>query len=76
MGLLGAKAIFVAGSLSLAVLAAGTRYLGVMMLAMAGMAYVDGSVVGKFVGHGEWNHWGYATGLLVYGLVLVGAVDR
>jgi hypothetical protein len=75
MGLLGAKAIFITFALYLAIFFAKPKYVAVTLLATAGMAYIDGYVVKTYVGHGEWNHWGYATGLVVYGLVLMGILD-
>lgn len=45
------------------------------MLLASGMAGMDGLVVGKYVGHGEWNHWGYGSALAVQGLVMLGLLD-
>ena len=75
MGLLGAKAVFITFALYLAVLFAKPKYVGATLLATAGMAGIDGWVVKRYVGHGEWNHWGYGSFLVVYGLVLLGVLD-
>lgn len=76
MGLLGAKVSFIVFALVASTFFASPRFLGSLLLAVAGMAYLDGVVVKTYVGHGEWNHWGYATALVVQGLLLSGLFDN
>lgn len=76
LGLLGSKALFVSFALYAAALVASPRLLGSLLLAVGGIAYVDGLVLKRYVGHGEWNHWGYGIVVAGFGLVLLGVLDR
>ncbi|KAI9925769.1 hypothetical protein ASPWEDRAFT_52659 [Aspergillus wentii DTO 134E9] len=50
------------------------RALGWTLLAISGVAYVDGFVCWRN-GGGEWNHWGYAPVVSVAGVGLLGCFD-
>lgn len=74
--LFGAKDLFV----GVAILAAtwlgsgrsGRRVAGLLLVAGSGCAGVDGLVVGRVAGEGEWNHWGYGVVMGFMGIVMMG----
>lgn len=76
MRLLGAKVCFMSFALYAAALFASSKLLGSLLLALSCTAFMDGYIVLKLVGHGEWNHWGYARYVFVVGLLLLGVLDR
>lgn len=47
------------------------KTLGVITLAMGGVAAADGVICKVIVGQGEWNHWGYAPMAGLVGLALM-----
>ena len=72
--LYGAKDIFVA----VAILAStwwGTRKsAGMVLMAAGACAGLDGWVVGREAGTGEWNHWGYGGVMAGLGSVMMGVL--
>jgi hypothetical protein len=72
MILYGAKDVF----MSVAIFAStwfGTRKsAGLILVAASACAGVDGYVVGREAGSGEWNHWGYGSAMGVLGAVMMG----
>lgn len=72
MVLYGAKDVF----MSVAILAStwyGTRRsAGMILLAGAACAGIDGYIVGQEAGTNEWNHWGYGSAMGVVGLLMAG----
>lgn len=51
----------------------GTRKsLGVILIAASVSAGIDGFVVNRTVGSGEWNHWGYGSMIGLLGIVSAG----
>ncbi|KAF9068582.1 hypothetical protein BDP27DRAFT_1223952 [Rhodocollybia butyracea] len=51
------------------------KTLGWILLAGSAVAFADG-VVCRQAGKGEWNHWGYAPMLTVFGSLLLGVADK
>jgi hypothetical protein len=47
------------------------KTLGVITLAVGAVAGADGVICKMIVGHGEWNHWGYAPVAGLLGLALM-----
>lgn len=70
--LFGAKDLFVGAAIFSAAWLGTRKSLGVILLAASLCAGIDGYVVNKTVGHGEWNHWGYGSMIGVLGLLSLG----
>ena len=51
------------------------KSLGWILIAVSGVAFVDGFVCRIYARNGEWNHWGYAPILTMVGSVLLGVLD-
>ena len=51
------------------------KSLGWILIAVSGVAFVDGAVCKAYVGKGEWNHWGYAPAVMAVGALLAGVFD-
>jgi hypothetical protein len=47
------------------------KTLGVITLAVGAVGGADGVICKMIVGHGEWNHWGYAPMAGLLGLALI-----
>ena len=47
------------------------RTLGVITLGLGAVAAADGIICKNIVGHGEWNHWGYAPMAALVGFALM-----
>jgi hypothetical protein len=70
--LFGAKDLFMGVAIYSAAWLGTRKSLGVILLAASVCAGIDGVVVNKAVGHGEWNHWGYGSLVGVLGVVSLG----
>lgn len=70
--LFGAKDLFVGAAIYSTAWLGTRKSLGVVLLAASLCAGVDGFVVKKAVGHGEWNHWGYGSLIGILGLLSLG----
>lgn len=70
--LFGAKDLFVGVAIYAGAWLGTRKSLGVILLAASLCAAIDGYVVNKTVGHGEWNHWGYGSMIGVLGLSSLG----
>lgn len=51
------------------------KSLGWIVIAGAGVAFVDGLACWLYVGKGQWNHWGYTPMVGVVGIMLLGIFD-
>lgn len=71
----GARDIFMGVAAYIATRCGSHKALGWTLLAISGVAYVDGAVC-RINGHGEWNHWGYAPVIAVVGILALGVLDR
>lgn len=74
MVLYGAKDVFIAASILASTWCGTRRSAGLVMLAAAGCAGVDGWVVKREAGTGEWNHWGYGLVMGAVGCVMAGVL--
>lgn len=45
------------------------KTLGAITLALSAVAIADGVICKVIVGHGQWNHWGFAPMAVLLGLV-------
>lgn len=63
--------IFMGVAMYTAVYHGAKRTLGYVTLAVGGVAAADGIICKMIVGHGEWNHWGYAPMAGLVGLALL-----
>ncbi|KAJ7281983.1 hypothetical protein C8J57DRAFT_1448579 [Mycena rebaudengoi] len=72
----GARDIFMGVALYIAAYSGNRITLGWMLVAASSVAFVDGAVVKKKVGEGQWGHWGYAPVIMAIGCVLLGALDK
>lgn len=72
MVLYGAKDLFMAAAILASTWFGTRRSAGLVLLAGAACAGVDGYVVGQEAGTNEWNHWGYGSMMGVVGLVMAG----
>lgn len=70
--LFGAKDLFVGISILAATWLGNKRTAGILLVAGAACAAVDGWVVKGFTGTGEWNHWGYGTVMGTVGTLMTG----
>ena len=67
----GVRDIFMGIALWAAAYYGTRRTLGVITMAQGAVAFADGAVCKWIVGHGEWNHWGYAPMGALVGLALM-----
>ncbi|KAL1601572.1 hypothetical protein SLS60_006487 [Paraconiothyrium brasiliense] len=67
MVLFGAKDLFVGLSILAATWLGNRKVAGLLLMAGSGCAAVDGWVVNRFTGEGEWNHWGYGVVMGIVG---------
>ncbi|OAG13444.1 hypothetical protein CC77DRAFT_1026670 [Alternaria alternata] len=74
MVLYGAKDAFVGVAILAATLAGNRRNAGLLLVAAGACAGVDGWVVRKEAGGGEWNHWGYGSVMVGLGGVMMGVL--
>lgn len=74
MVLYGAKDVFVAVAIFATTWYGTRRSAGLVLVAAGACGGVDGWVVGKEAGMGEWNHWGYAIVMVVLGCAMMGVV--
>lgn len=72
MVLYGAKDLFIGATILSTTWVGTRRSAGLVLVAAAGCAGVDGWVVKQEAGTGEWNHWGYGSVMGGVGLVLAG----
>jgi hypothetical protein len=72
MVLFGAKDLFMAAAILASTWFGTRRSAGLVLVAGAACAGVDGYVVGQEAGTNEWNHWGYGSMMGVFGLVMAG----
>ena len=72
----GARDIFMGLAIYSAAYFGNRKSLGWILIAVSGVAFVDGAVCRAQVGKGEWNHWSYAPILTAVGSVLLGVLDR
>ncbi|KAJ4985936.1 alpha beta hydrolase fold-3 domain protein [Stagonosporopsis vannaccii] len=72
MVLYGAKDLFIGAAILSSTWAGTRRSAGLVTLAAAACAGVDGWVVKQEAGTGEWNHWGYGGVMGLVGLVMAG----
>ncbi|OMP84851.1 hypothetical protein BK809_0001955 [Diplodia seriata] len=66
----GARDVFMGLAVLVPLWAGSRKVAGVMMVAGAGVAGVDGGVC-RAAGGGEWDHWGYAPVLAGVGVALM-----
>lgn len=71
----GAKLIGSAMAIFATALYGSRKALGLILIAGGAVAGVDGWVCLKYVGTGEWNHWGYGSVMIGVGLVAFGVLD-
>ena len=67
----GARDVFMGMATYISAFYGGRKGLGATTIAVASMAAVDGAVCRLMVGHGEWNHWGFAPVLAILGAYLL-----
>jgi hypothetical protein len=72
MILYGAKDLFIGIAIWASVWLGTRKSAGLILMAASGAAGVDGYIVNKMTGGGEWNHWGYGSAMMVLGLVMTG----
>ncbi|KAF2688486.1 hypothetical protein K458DRAFT_484526 [Lentithecium fluviatile CBS 122367] len=72
MVLYGVKDIFVGVAILAATWLGNRKTAGVLLVAGSFCAGVDGYVVNRFTGTGEWNHCGYGSVMGVIGLLVMG----
>lgn len=72
MILFGAKDLFMGAAIHASLWFGTRRSLGLILLAAAMCAGIDGYVMKTNVGTGEWNHWGYGSMVAVTGLLKLG----
>lgn len=65
----GARDIFMGIAIWATAYYGSRRALGWTLLAGGFNAFIDGLAMQKFLGGGEWDHWGYAPVLVILGLV-------
>ncbi|KAL4865122.1 hypothetical protein BDV12DRAFT_188378 [Aspergillus spectabilis] len=70
----GARDVFMGLTAYIAVFFGNSISLGWTLLAISGVAYVDG-IICWANGDGQWNHWGYAPMVTVVGALLLGVFD-
>jgi hypothetical protein len=70
--LFGAKDLFMGVAIFSAAWLGTRSSLGLILVMASVCAGIDGVVVNRQVGHGEWNHWGYGSAVGVLGLVSLG----
>lgn len=74
MVLYGAKDVFIGVAIFASTWCGTRRCAGAVLVAAAVCAGVDGWVVGRESGTGEWNHWGYGGVMGGLGMVMAGVV--
>lgn len=74
MVLYGAKDIFIAAAIFASTWFGTKKSAGLVLVAASACAGVDGFVVGKEAGTGEWNHWGYGSAMGALGLAMMGVL--
>jgi hypothetical protein len=74
MILYGAKDTFMAMAIFASTWFGTRKSAGLVLLAASACAGVDGYVVGREAGTGEWNHWGYGSMVGVLGSVMTGVL--
>jgi hypothetical protein len=74
MILYGAKDLFMGIAIWASVWLGTRKSAGLILMASSGAAGIDGYIVNKMTGGGEWNHWGYGSVMMVLGLVMTGIV--
>jgi hypothetical protein len=72
MVLYGAKDLFMGVSILAATWLGNRKTAGVLLVAGSMCAGVDGYVVNRFTGTGEWNHWGYGSAMGIAGVLMMG----
>jgi hypothetical protein len=72
MILYGAKDLFMGIAIWASVWLGTRKSAGLILMASSGAAGIDGYIVNKMTGGGEWNHWGYGSVMMVLGLVMTG----
>ena len=72
MILYGAKDLFMGFAIFASTWLGTRRSAGLILMAAAASAGVDGFIVNKMTGGGEWNHWGYGSMMGLLGLVMSG----
>ncbi|KAF2729467.1 hypothetical protein EJ04DRAFT_66882 [Polyplosphaeria fusca] len=72
MTLFGAKDLFMGFAIHASLWFGTRRSLGLILVAAAMCAGIDGYVMKTGVGTGEWNHWGYGSAVAVTGLLELG----
>ncbi|KAF2878586.1 hypothetical protein BDV95DRAFT_446784, partial [Massariosphaeria phaeospora] len=72
MVLYGAKDVFMAAAIYSATWFGSRKSAGLILAAASLSAGVDGWVVGRVTGGGQWNHWGYGSVMGVLGVVMAG----
>lgn len=71
----GIRDIFMGLAIFFAAIWGTKKSLGWTLIASSGVAYGDGLVCYYALGHGQWNHWGYAPMMTAVGLVTSGLFD-
>lgn len=74
MVLYGAKDVFMAVAIYVSTWYGTRRSAGLVLVAAAACAGVDGWVVKSEAGQGEWGHWGYGSVMGGLGVVMAGGL--
>ncbi|KAF2797446.1 hypothetical protein K505DRAFT_298355 [Melanomma pulvis-pyrius CBS 109.77] len=74
MILYGAKDLFMGLAIYASTWFGNRKSAGLILLAASGAAGIDGFIVNRVTGGGEWNHWGYGSVMGVLGLVMTGVL--
>ena len=69
MVLYGAKDVFMGAAILASTWCGTRRSAGLVLVAAAACAGVDGWVVRSEAGTGEWNHWGYGSVVVTFGVL-------
>lgn len=68
---LSAKSTVIGAIILIALYYRRSRLVGWLLMAGGAMAGVDGWACYKYMGHGQWGHWGYAPVMALCGLGMV-----
>ncbi|KAF2266508.1 hypothetical protein CC78DRAFT_531621 [Lojkania enalia] len=74
LALFGAKDLFMAVAIYSAAYFGSRKTLGIVLVMAGFCAGVDGYVVKRHTGTGEWNHWGYGSVITVVGALTLGVL--
>lgn len=72
MILYGAKDLFMGIAIWASTWSGTRRSAGMVLMAGGAAAGIDGYIVNRMTGGGEWNHWGYGSVMVMLGLAMIG----